>query len=281
MHERVVNLFCRANPHWVDVRGSGILIGPGLVLTARHVVEIFERNYKEARHRGECADALEMYGVQAWMDPPQTIIYKVRSWSLALWADLGILEVDPASDLPLSFQWRALKLDLMPPRIGEPVAAFGFDLVEDRQDESRLEVSARAVTSTGIIRSIHSPRGLETLRGWRFQFNARIDGGMSGGPVVLNNTGMVVGVASQGLPPSTEDEEHASNAALLWPLVGMTVKDPRHPWESESRCTVLELVQAGVIAAAGAEHLSLVLSNEGIVTGIRRPASWTEVAADP
>jgi len=59
----------------------------------------------------------------------------------------------------------------------------------------------------------------------------------------------------------------------------MTVRDPRIK-ESEARCTVLELVQTGIVAAAGAEHLSLVFGDEGTVTDIRFPASWSDEATD-
>jgi hypothetical protein len=275
MHECAVNLFCVAAPNWVDVYGSGVFVGPGLVLTARHNVEIFETQYQTARDRGECAGPLQMYAVHAWLEPAATIGYEVIGWSLAPWTDLAVLEVRPATTLPPNFRWRVLALDLVPPRPGEHLAAFGFDRVEVVR-EPTLGVHARAVTSTGVVRDLHPALGLETLRGWRVQTNARFDGGMSGGPVVHNRTGRLVGVVSEGMAGTVDDEEHISFFPMLWPLMGLTVPDRRADSPPDSRRTLLDLATEGVISAIGREHIQLVHADSGEVTNIICPMEWLQ-----
>jgi hypothetical protein len=240
MHEVALNLFCTDFADYVDVYGSAVLIGPGLALTARHNVEIFRSNFEKAAQRGEATGPLQMFGVQTWLSPPATVCLRVRKWFTAPWTDLAVLSVIPANEPPPNYVWRCAKLDFLPPSVGSSIAAFGFDDVEVIQGEEVIEIRGRGVTSTGEIQELLAPVVGNSHHGWpRFRTNARFDGGMSGGPVML--AGSVCGVVSLSLAATGPDEEHASFVPLLWPAAGIEIVihgicRTRPRW---SRCSIL------------------------------------------
>lgn len=270
MHEVALNLFATDGAEHFDIRGSAVLIGPGLALTARHNVEIFRDNFEKARHRGETRGELQLLAVQTWQTPAATIIHRVSKWFAAPWTDLAILRLHPAADqrerLPRNFRWRAVTLDMIPPAVGDSIATFGFDEVTLTSSERTVKIAARAATSTGVVVEVLEARIGNPQHGWpRFQTNACFLAGMSGGPVMRD--GRVCGIVSTSFLAQTDDEDHASFAALLWPAMAIEIDDPRVP-AADSPVTLLELARTGFISAHGHENVEVARSEHGQVVRV-------------
>jgi len=273
MHEVALNLYCTDGDNYVDVRGSAVMIAPGLALTARHNVEIFRENYEAARRKGE-ARGLHMFGVQSWVNPPATIVHRVARWFAAPWTDLAVLQVAPASELPSNHRWRCVTLELGIPAVGAPIAAFGYDDVAVSIGPELIDIRARGATTTGVVREVLDALPGNSLHGWpRFMTNARFDGGMSGGPV-MSAAGRLCGVVSTSMRATNDDEEHASFVPLLWPAMAIEVELQTAEGAPPSTWTLLDLVRAGKIGAFGHEHVKLSFGANGRVNGISYPKAF-------
>ena len=124
----------------------------------------------------------------------------------------------------------------------------------------RYEVIQHAGTSI----TAHLSAGQET-------FDARFDGGMSGGPVV--HGGRACGLVSSSLPAQTDDEDHASFVPLLWPAMAIELDDPRSAAPESPTITLLQLAREGIVMVRGYELVELTRDQHGAVVGVRLHAA--------
>jgi len=102
-----------------------------------------------------------------------------------------------------------------------------------------------------------------------YQVNARFDGGMSGGPV-LDDDGKLCGVICSTYPPFSEDEEHASYVATLWPAMAISMNiDVKTGQRQPEYYPLLKLVELNVINATQTERVVLTKGDENIRYGIQ------------
>lgn len=122
-------------------------------------------------------------------------------------------------------------------------------------------------TSTGQVIEVLAERRDFMLDWPCFRVDARFDGGMSGGPV-FNEAGLVCGIISSNMPPSSSDEEHVSYATTLWPMLAITTNFPIGGLEPKKRL-VEELVRDGTIAAEHWEDVTLERDGSGVIRSLR------------
>jgi S1-C subfamily serine protease len=142
--------------------GSGVIVGPGLVLTNRHVVEK--------------AAAIEVAGSDA---PAAYHRAKLLHLSADSTLDLALLECEP-------LQAKPARLALEPLRLSAEVRALGFP--EPQLLGSNIKVTSGIVTALPPLLGFANPDFVDYL-----MHDAVILGGNSGGPV-SNRKGEVVGL---------------------------------------------------------------------------------------
>ena len=205
--------------------GSGFLIGPHLMVTARHVID--DELDRVLTGRAALA-ALYITGqtfpgqLEPWGGP-----LAVRHASMAAERtghDLALLTVDfpylpdghPASP-------NALPLTFKAPTIGTSVLVLGYSEMEGGRlvqngESVELPHTQRVRASQGRIREIHAPRrDAATLNFPVFRSDYESPHGMSGGPVIAAD-GKVVGAVCSSFKHSEAGEE-TSYASLVAPLL--------------------------------------------------------------
>lgn len=194
------------------VLGSGVMVGPGLVITATHVLDEF---------RAAGASPVFMTflpeGARAWLpldisagskpsafDPHRTVTSDLSLVSCTL-------NSDPMEERPLALA--PMKIGL--PLIGDRLWAIGF---------RHQDISGRAALVSPMISSGLVTQAFPTGRGDRmsaacFEVDMETIGGMSGGAVV-DKDGNLVGIVSSSL------EGGPSYMTLIWDALGLRVKGP-------------------------------------------------------
>jgi len=229
-------------------------------MTARHVIEDFAPAQPGAEHlictqvvtnQGKTVLPLFVHGV--YYSQPH---------------DIAFLHLVPAGPMPHDHVWECPKLDLLPPRAGSTIAAFGYP--KSRMQETvanHWEVRTDATTATGTVLEVHHEAVDRSFHPFPcFRTNARFDPGMSGGPV-FNEEGHVCGIVCSNMPPEEEDGAHVSYVSTLWPSLGTMVDVPwegRYP--SGASYPVYEMAKARIIDALNLDAVSVVVRGDGTQT---------------
>jgi len=213
------------------VSGTGVIVAPFLALVAKHVLDDHW-----ARHHGEPLPTASADGRFTFV-LLQLVGSELNAWHVTrLWVsditDMVVLRLTPFSTAANSYKFQHLTLDLMPPQVGEHIHAFGYSESDiEITGPKRLTIHHRPATTHGEVMEVHPElRDRVKMPFPCFRTNARFDGGMSGGPV-FNEAGRLCGLICSSYPPFSSEEDHASYAALLWPLMILMIDMDRvgHP----------------------------------------------------
>lgn len=238
--------------------GTATLLMTGVFITAKHLVEQYVKDHEKI----DIADS-------AW--EPQDISVNFNLEALQILKDLGLVvwhitkvHIIPNSDLAILVADRCsgtkaeeiaelgikAQINLHMPPIGSRIVSLGYPKSKNAKHKngapSRHKVRMR--TSEGVVEDLHTA---ETKWSPRFQTNAPVDGGMSGGPV-FNEQGLLCGVNFTGLEPT---EEHPFYTSFAIPL--HTAFMSRLSLNLNGKPTVaslLELARQGYIDVLGLEH---------------------------
>jgi hypothetical protein len=174
--------------------------------------------------------------------------------------DIAFLHLLPAADILPDLVWACPQLELLPPRVGSQIAAFGYP--KSRMWETttnRWEVHTDATTATGTVLEIHhETRDRGTHPFPCFRTDARFDPGMSGGPV-FNEDGNICGIICSNMPPQSADGEHASYVSTLWPCMGTMVDVPWDRYPAGTSYPVYEMAQARIINALHLDDVNVIV----------------------
>jgi S1-C subfamily serine protease len=199
--------------------GSGVIVGPSIALTARHVVEAFYNFLDKVsiektplNHEAKfCLQAIQFLenGTKALMwDVGQIVMGQENSCT-----DIAVLKLNPTTQTHLDYKWRGLKVQLVPPSIGERISAFGYHSTNIHSAADEIKISVNPYTSNGLVEEVHEQkRDAFGLPFPCFRTNARFDGGMSGGPVFTAN-GYLCGLICSNIRPSTKEEANVPTSA--------------------------------------------------------------------
>jgi S1-C subfamily serine protease len=154
--------------------GSGALISPdGLVLTAAHVLVsdgievVFPANSREKRYRGEVVFVNEMHDVA---------VIRLPGYRSDRWFEVALSEA---------------------PRPGEPVVAMGNPSIR----EAGTAVTA---VSKGIVAKPYEAEGQGGLKG--LVADIAVASGSSGGPLISQRTGKIIGVVTAVVAPTVSKD---------------------------------------------------------------------------
>lgn len=245
-----------------DPMGSGVIITPELVLTARHVFDDYWKNL-DGRVPANGAHAEFACAVLQEHRTAGVIVRHeiAKVWS-APWTDLALLLL---RERACNFEGKplpALAMTMLPPAVGSQVAAFGYPRSTTTEFEDSVLVSRKGVTSVGRVVELHLERRDRSLLPWPcFRIDAHIDGGMSGGPV-FNDKGELCGLMCTSFGQSGQHEGHLSYVTLLWPMLGLTLDFPRVGYPA-GKYAAIELARANMIHARHWDHVSVTCRSDG------------------
>lgn len=227
------------------VAATAFIIGDFFGCTALHVMDDLVNRYGSHQDENE---ALPFVLHLLLIHPKFTGPLKVSEFYFRRPLDIAILRLE----IPSHLQWPQLPLiSLAPPQVGEKVTAFGFP--DSITVGSNVKNSANAHlffrSSSGLVEELHHERRDSSgLNFPCFRFDARIDGGMSGGPI-LNSAGHICGVICSSLPATSPDDSHSSYGVPIWPASVIPFAKSNRP---ERIYRIFDLFSSGIIKTSDA-----------------------------
>ncbi len=239
--------------------GSATFLMPGVFLTAKHLPEQYIKDHEnlditlpdwssqdmDVSFNLEILQPLKGLGLVVW---------HVAKVHLIANSDLAILVADKCSGKMAEQVCKLnprVQIDLHMPRVGSRIVSLGYPNMKNLQQADGQSKHVLAMrTSEGVVEDIDTSI---TRRTPRFQTNAPIDGGMSGGPV-FNEQGRLCGINSDGLTPTAEHPFYTSFVIPIHTAFASKVELNADVGEEKRTTTLLELCMSGAIDSVGLEH---------------------------
>ncbi|WP_071592973.1 serine protease [Serratia sp. S4] len=191
------------------ILGSGVMIAPGICLTATHVVEETFSNQAiiytfpcESSMRMWCPqefDALKTEKVEILFQQPQE-----------KFSDVSIMSCSPLSKFNDNEPYVYVPIEVALPKIGERLWAAGY-----REVNNDGTPTISFYSTSGLVTEQYSQGRGSYIQGACVEVAMKALGGMSGGPV-FNKDGRVVGVISSCLE-GHDDDKGPTYVTLIWP----------------------------------------------------------------
>jgi len=204
----------------VMVVGSGVMIGPGLVLSATHVLEEVPRD-----GAGPVCLTFLPERARAWLPRSRTTASGPSAFDpdRRRVSDLTLMGCSLNSDAHEQFPLTLAPIKLALPMIGERLWAFGYrhgDIVDGA-------ASLTPMVTSGLVTACFPQGRGERMPSSCIEVAMDSIGGMSGGPVV-NDEGWLVGIVSSSF------EGGPTYVTLIWDAMRLSVDGaPRSVWPDE------------------------------------------------
>lgn len=191
------------------VLGSGVMIGPGLVMAATHVLEEFA-----ARNADPVLLTFVPDGARAWLPRGRSTVTGPSAFGAdrRIVSDVSLLSCTLNSEAHLHHPLTLAPLQVALPLVGERLWAFGYrhDALQDA-----VALITPLVTSGVVTAAFPQGRG-ERMPSACIEVAMDTKGGMSGGPVV-NADGDLVGIVSSSI------DGGPSYVTLIWDALRLKV----------------------------------------------------------
>jgi Trypsin-like peptidase domain len=194
------------------IEGSGVLVAPGVALTANHVIQPHIDALMEGKIVPFC------FGITAH----GAAIWRIAHVSSVDKTDLCILGLTYTTVLPPDRAFYHATISTRMPAKGELVSMVGFraseKVFESDLERRRVEVGANLLVSSGNVTQQY-PLGRDSVMApWpSIEVDAPAWGGMSGGPV-FDSRGFLVGLVTASFNSPVEPAPMLSS--LIWPSLG-------------------------------------------------------------
>lgn len=236
--------------------GSAVFIAAELAVTAKHVVEEFwNRMGPDIRFQGErpLEAQFSILAVQYPGTSSEPALWRATCVWGARFTDIAFVSLTPANDLAKCYTWPSgLKLNLLPPTLGERVVGFGYAASGvEMFDAGQIRLALNPSTTGGLVTAVfpeYRERGMLSFP--CFQINTHFIGGMSGGPL-FNEAGELCGLICAG-----RDGEPVSYGATLWPAMGTSITHQGPGMVCKGPYPVFEMAQVGLLAASGWDRVA-------------------------
>ena len=221
--------------------GSGFLATPNLAFTARHVIDDIckyftggsgDQEIRLDNLRGEMP-----FGAQlATADASGTLVkWDITDYHYTRTIDIVGLSIERAAGCTGNWPRVLPQFEVQPPTVGERIEAFGYPRTKVRQVlDGEFKVQLSPLTVGGIVREMH-PKGRDRsmLPFPCFRTDARMDAGMSGGPV-FNASGRICGVVTSSFDydPAVPTVSYAS---MFFPALGIRFNEGKGQNAPKSR----------------------------------------------
>lgn len=265
---RVAFHLCAVKGDSYDPAGTAVALGPGIAVTAKHVVQDYITNLERGPLAPGGATSFSLLAVQTIDSGKAGVAYYVSKMTLHGSSDLALLELKPWSNVPLPVHMDRVAMRLVPPAVGERVVAFGYFGTEVELSENTVTVSRHMATTVGEVTDVYLAGRDSLLRWSSFATNARFEGGMSGGPVFTDD-GALAGLVCTGMP-IPEYGEHYSTVTSLWPLMDMEIDFDVPGRPGSPTYPVVDLL-GGPLMAIDADRLVVSRGDGTVRVGLRVP----------
>ncbi len=224
-------------PGGVSVFGSAVMVGPGLLLTATHVLQ------EVAKHGGGLVFLTFLpNGIRAWrpsdmmsLTRPSEFIGREDAVS-----DLSLVSVTLNSEAHEDFPLTLAPMQIALPLIGDRLWAMGF---RQGGSEDGAALLTPLVSSGLVVAAYPNGRG-ERMISPCFEVDMDTPGGMSGG-AVMNAEGNLVGIVSSAL------DGGPSYATLIWDAVRLRVRGQVPKLQHDKRVSLLGARSWGLVKLKG------------------------------
>lgn len=199
------------------ILGSGVMVGPGLMFTASHVLDEFPE-----KGAGPVCLTFLPCGARAWLPRGRTTLSGPSEFGpdRRRISDLTLMSCTLNSDALSESSLLLAPIQLTLPLIGDRLWAFGYrhgDIV----DAAAL---LTPLVASGLVTGCYPQGRGERMPGSCIEVDMDTVGGMSGGPVV-NDDGWVVGIVSSSL------EGGPTYVTLVWDAARVSVQGaPMEIW---------------------------------------------------
>ena len=198
--------------------GSGVMVAPGLCLTATHVID------ETKRKQAFLYTFPNKSSMRIWLPVEYHAVQKVTDSLPHMkpqerFSDVSILSYLPFSKFNDDNAYLYTPVEVALPKIGERLWAVGYREVSN---DGTPQISF-FVTSGLVTEQYPEGRGAH-ISGACIEIAMKALGGMSGGPV-FNEAGRVIGVISTCLEGHS-DNKGPTYATLVWPSLVSTVYTP-------------------------------------------------------
>lgn len=253
--------------------GTATCVAKNIHITAAHVLtDLLEDQFGFTDNQTH----FDLWLVQV-KPGPEYIIWQALNFWVCPYSDIAIIHTKAMNEEAASLNSvPSLRMNLAPPAVGEKIVGFGFhssgtSKINIGEDGTRnIEIEGIGSATIGHVQEVHQiKRDSVRLTFPCYQVNARFDGGMSGGPV-LNDNGELCGVICSSLPPFSDDEEHVSYVATLWPSMSVSMNiDPSTGNRKEDYYPLFNLVDKGLLSATSSERVIITAGEGNIRYGIQ------------
>ena len=214
------------------ILGSGVMVGPGLLVAATHVLDEFQRD------RFPPVFMTFLPGkARAWLPIDVATLSKPSEFDecRTVYSDVSLVSCSLNSEAHAEFPLMLAPMQIALPLIGERLWAIGFrhQAIEDRA------ALVTPLISSGLVTAAYPNGRGERLPSPCFEVNMDTTGGMSGGAVV-NADGYLVGILSSSFKGGP------SYVTLIWEALRLRV-----------RCALPKLQAQETVSLLGAKALGL------------------------
>jgi Trypsin-like peptidase domain len=251
------------SPSWQFYHlGTAVLIGGGLAITAKQVLEYAFRRFGTTRtDKGGEVSTHSIRLVQVLRGPTYRFWNVSRAWITS--TDIAILHIglDRTSEDEPNVEWKVPVVRVVPPPSGSKVLAFGYreatiEVLEKSDGSHHIEMNDKPTTSIGEVGQIFAGRRDSSMLTFPcFEVRARFAPGMSGG-MVIDEDGALCGLVCAGCDFGDPTAMPLSYAATLWPMLTTVISIDRG--ESYPRGVdypMIDLALDGLINVVGLEQL--------------------------
>jgi hypothetical protein len=255
--------------------GSAVHFGPGIALTATHVVEeIFE--LFQGCAPSEAAGTLS-FGVHL-VSPAgdgEWLKWDVMGYSIARPLDIAALTLSPAEENPGALWPTPPTYSARYPAVDQPLFAFGFPKTRRIRKDDGCTLILTPTRSSGSIREVYSFRRDDFMMPFpSVRSDASFPPGISGGPV-CDKYGRVFGLVASEMPTADPRDANVSYVSLIWPCLGLVLNTEPGTGKSIAEFPLLDFVKSGHVVFE--DHDLIAFDRENGVERLRmRPAIKTD-----
>ncbi|MGI4812475.1 MAG: S1 family peptidase [Janthinobacterium lividum] len=197
------------------VLGSGVMIGPGLVIVATHVLDEFAR-----RNAKPVLLTFLPCGSRAWLPRESSTVSGPSAFDpdRRIVSDISLLSCTLNSEAHETYALTLAPMQVSLPLVGERLWAFGYR--HEALNDTAALISP--LVASGVVTSVFPQGRGERMPSACVEVAMDTKGGMSGGPVV-NASGDLVGVVSSSF------DGGPSYVTLIWEALRLAISSV-HPW---------------------------------------------------
>jgi len=251
----------------------------GLCMTARHVIEEGVTLSAPPQRKTELDPERDGYFGALYISPeihpeePENLLggflpmYAIYTIDIL---DIALIKLSLPTDARTGelLRFPAHPLRLRPPVVGEFAFALGYRAMtwEVDHEAKRQTLQQKYSATKAVVEEVHlGGRDRVMLPFPSFRIAGRIDGGMSGGPM-LDAQGQVMGVVCSSIPRG-EDAQDSSYGSLIAPAMGMTLT-VRDRDGGDRQAFLWDLVEGGPITV-DRENVTVTRTGDDIQLALR------------